>query len=625
MNTNIVERHYLHSSPITFIRNMPDSIDDWSFSKEGKILKIKESLESDLEKHRLREEKCYREAKVNNVKELTEKFFTFKDNNDPGKIAEKIILSQQMRDILEYGMDDKALWAELKKAISLKKNNKYRAQLEKEIGSELTNYFFAACDNAIESGLNSQIATILGINIKNDIISISSNIGIKKYQKAVTTYLNKVLDDKDNIYKKIKGAVEGSRGQLRSENSKYIKAIKKAIANRHRNIEKMIVQAVNYLATELVKTGTVSERDIKLATKLFEASLRKDAEKEKRLISGNASAISGELAEQVLIIQDIINTANEKGNEFRVIIEEKELTEEEFLSLSKDKLLKFSASTNSRYFLENGAERVDRFGKKLQSKVDTVFYPSGNKNGTPYYLSLKNSYQEIVQEALITNNLKELQGKFGVMLQGSTTSLITILNQLQSISYLAEEEKNDLIYVITNALINNTYKSISDRGTYTSSTSQVSFVNTINAVERILVGGINLFISDYTLKGSKNSNFYGVDKTIDFVLIANNWLVPVSTIIENILKIIDKISSEMTALESRVDFYLKGYSSTQFEELRVEKLKAVGGHFDKSQNYKDDNLVKVGSDAGNKAAQRNIKLEGAKLTIPIQNLVSYSY
>ena len=477
-----------------------------------------------------------------------------------------------MRDILEYGMDDKALWAELKKVINLKKNNKYKAQLEKEIGSELTNYFFTACDDAIESGLNSQIATLLGINIKNDIISISSNIGIKKYQKAVTTYLNKVLDDKDNIYKKIKGAVEGSRGQLRSENSKYIKAIKKAIANRHRNIERMIVQAVNYLATELAKAGTVSERDIKLATKLFEASLRKDAEKEKRLISGNASAISGELAEQVLIIQDIINTANEKGNEFRIIIEEKELTEEEFLSLSKDKLLKFSASTNSRYFLENGAERVDRFGKELQSKVDTVFYPSGNKNGTPYYLSLKNSYQEIVQEALITNNLKELQGKFSVMLQGSTTSLTTILNQLRSISYLTEEEKNELIYVITNALINNTYKSISDKKTYISSTSQVSFVNTINAVERILVGGINLFISDYTLKGSKNSNFYGVDKTIDFVLIANNWLVPVSTIIENILKIIDKISSEMTALESRVDFYLKGYSSEQFENLRTEKL-----------------------------------------------------
>lgn len=581
-NWNLINHIYLHSSKWNFLRQVEDIDIQTAGRGVAGYQRALEILRQEISKRQQKESRFYNHFKVGSAIDWSNKYLIPESNNIELSLQQKILKvvnSSEMLNILsrlDAGQDF------------------IKQQLKQLTNEEAPQAIIKIFNKFSESkAIEDCIADALITNLKP-----GDRAGQIKQQQSLLENFEKWL------------GVENLKNKdlLTSRKSKTISKIITALKRKYRDIEKTIEQSGRYLEETLKNKPYSVDPVVAVAVRnRWKEILKKEIDNDEK--KGLTSAVP----------TYIIGAIQETGTT---------LSFDMALTYDDDLIGKMKSRRGKPIYLEVsnwGSDLVDRFGKDVQSKVDTrfEFKNSFGEKIEGYNIQEKNSYNDYYNDLEEIPEFKGLQdGKVGQLKLHGDIDLNTFKKQLSQISKMGGLVSNEaqlrvLTYLLVNLnVLNQDYAEIKRHGGRATKAGPGSLQGTQSLINRILSEDLSLFISDFIKTGVKK---YKQKESVDFVIFKSRVLIPSSYIFQSIL---DSLENNTNGYISGLSTYskLKSGFSSNYNAMVEKKYNAVNGMFDMKRNYQDSALVDAGSEAGN-TAKNLIAITGVKLNFNIKNLV----
>lgn len=570
---NLVQAHYLHNSEKTFF-NYQKQIDDLDINGKNRFPEIIKSLNNLLVEAEALENRFYKDFDVKSKEEWESKYLIgTKGNRTKAQIVLSIINSPSMISILKSG--SKGIDKQKKEFIRRLKSSK---TLRSQLGEALVNYYINIITNSstINFGELFKEMGLLGTSNSGGAANIKklSNFDIQKY-----------------IFKNAKMKNLPTR-TLSSTASDYIKQLERElISNNIAPEQAKMNNAVNYLKQSLQREG-FSQTEIDIYAKAWRIILQRELKPsaEKRLLSYSLENVTGDVSEsgEVVAYIDISNPFSNDGDEIKI----------------------------NSMVEQWGRELVTRNGNTVKSKVDTAWR---GKSGQVYLMQNKNTSDSVYQNFRYYNDIKSLPDRFTYLPLQREIELSTLATQLQNYHILNQEEKDTLIYLLTNynvlSKVGVIAKGNNDRSAAVASKTQAY-------IDMLLSKGIQYYISDLLPIPSKN----GFGDSYSFIIYMDKILIPKSEILRNLIQFI----KDMELQNSRIytSSYIQGFGESQYNAMFGEKIKVIGEELQMNDNvvfdYHNQALVDIGSRYGNDAAD-GLRIRNISFRFKITDLLNNNF
>ena len=228
---------------------------------------------------------------------------------------------------------------------------------------------------------------------------------------------------------------------------------------------------------------------------------------------------------------------------------------------------------NSGKTIQNIKSRVIQVGRETKkgqkSKVDTVWV-APNKEGTKYYIQNKNSNADIYRAFQLENDSQKLMDIPTYLPIQGDVSLDHLLTQLGSKGYLAESDKDMLIYLLINYNVLNNYETLA-KGQ--NQKGVPSATKTKDDIDAIISKGIHYFISDTDPFDDTSEGLLGNYASTDFFIFMDRRLIPKSLIIKQLKRFL--VDRENSLLRINTTSYLSGFNQADYNSMTDDKTQAM--------------------------------------------------
>lgn len=546
---NLVQAHYLHSSEKTFF-NYQRTVGDLDITGKNRFPSVIKGLTVDLNNALRLESQFYADFQVNNKEEWERKYLIgIEGERTSAQKVLALVNSPRMIDILSTPKRDK----NYEKQQFLQ----HIQSLTNKIGKELVDYYSNIITNSSEVDIG-KLLVEMGLFSKGK--KFGHQLSSKTLQQAILKGRMKTLP-KEKIKKHTDSQLKQFYNSFKKIDKKSDKANRKA-------------QALTFFNKEIQNLG-IPPAEQKVYSEVWNFILTKElmSDKDVRLFS-DKSNVTGEVSEK----GDVLAYVN---------------FENPFVEINGETQINSMVQ-------QMGRDLVARTGKSgVKSKADTVWIPpNGHKNGHKYYMQNKNSSQQIYNQFKFYNNLESLPNWFTYLPLQRQVKLSTLVEQLSNYKILSDDEKDLLIYLLSN------YNVLTKMGAIAKGENKegVSVAGkTQGYIDMILSKGIQYYISDLLPDESQ----IDLEKGAAFIIFMDKMLIPKSQIILNLINFIRDLEIQNSRIYTTS--YLNGFSTTNYENMVKEKSRVIQEEEQYSDNivfnYHNQLLVDIGSEYGNKAAE----------------------